>query len=75
MNQSPLLLSNNPETPDAAPSFQTEALPLWVWILCCLFLFWAGAYLMSYSGGFQSDVFNESAVTYGAGANAGPKKP
>ena len=51
-----------------SPAYRTESLPTWVWILTYLFLFWAGAYLMRYCGGFQCNVFDENAVTYGRGA-------
>ena len=54
-----------------------EPIPLWLVSIFMALVFWAGAYLSFYSGGFQSDVFDPSQVSWaGGGAVAkGPPDP
>ena len=54
-----------------------EPIPLWMVSLFMALVFWGGAYLSFNSGGFQSDVFNPSQVSWtGGGAAAkGPPDP
>src|ERR1700686_4458377 len=40
------------------PEPETGPIPLWLVWLIGLGLFWAGAYLFSFSGGFKADVFD-----------------
>ena len=40
------------------PEPETGPIPLWLVWLIGLGLFWAGAYLFSFSGGFRADVFD-----------------
>ena len=54
-----------------------EPIPLWMVSLFMALVFWGGAYLAFNSGGFQSDVFNPTQVSWtGGGAAAkGPPDP
>lgn len=54
-----------------------EPVPLWMVSLFMALVFWGGAYLAFNSGGFQSDVFNPTQVSWtGGGAVAkGPPDP
>ena len=54
-----------------------EPIPLWLVSVFMALVFWAGAYLSFYSGGFQSDVFDPSQVSWagGGGAVKGPPDP
>jgi mono/diheme cytochrome c family protein len=54
-----------------------EPIPLWLVSIFMALVFWAGAYLSFYSGGFQSDVFDPVQVSWaGGGAVAkGPPDP
>lgn len=47
------------------PKEGAEPIPLWLMTFFGLIVFWAGAYLFLYSGGFRSDVFDEKMVTWG----------
>ena len=40
------------------PEPETGPIPVWLVWLIGLGLFWAGAYLFSFSGGFKADVFD-----------------
>ena len=42
-----------------------ESTPPWLMIVFALILFWGGAYLFAYSGGFHADVFDEDKVAWG----------
>lgn len=42
-----------------------EPVPSWLIILFGLLIFWGGAYMFQYSGGFKGDVYDETAVAYG----------
>ena len=49
-----------------------EPIPLWMVSLFMALVFWGGAYLAFYSGGFKADVFDPSQVAWaGGGAAAG----
>ncbi len=52
-------------------------MPAWLWILAVVLVGWAALYLGLNSGGFQSDVFNASQVSWsgGGGADSGPPDP
>ncbi len=54
-----------------------EPIPLWMVSVFMALVFWGGAYLSFYSGGFQSDVFDASQVSWagGGGAVKGPPDP
>lgn len=54
-----------------------EPIPLWLVSLFMALVFWGGAYLAFYSGGFESTVFNPSQVSWsgGGGAPKGPPDP
>jgi mono/diheme cytochrome c family protein len=41
-----------------APEIGHAPIPLWIVVLIGLAIFWAGAYLFSFSGGFKADVFD-----------------
>jgi mono/diheme cytochrome c family protein len=41
-----------------APEIGNAPIPLWMVVLIGLAIFWAGAYLFSFSGGFKADVFD-----------------
>jgi mono/diheme cytochrome c family protein len=47
-----------PEAAQEVPEPAKGLVPVWLVGLIGLGIFWAGAYLFSYSGGFQSDVFD-----------------
>jgi mono/diheme cytochrome c family protein len=55
------------------PAPETGPIPLWLVWLIGLGLFWAGAYLFSFSGGFKADVFDFE-PKFGAQAG-GPRLP
>jgi mono/diheme cytochrome c family protein len=58
-----------PNTGDGTP-------PKWLWTLLLIGLFWAGAYLFSYSGGFAANVFDyEPKFGAAAGGPAAPADP
>jgi mono/diheme cytochrome c family protein len=50
-------------------------IPLWLVLLIGLGIFWAGAYLFSFSGGFNSDVFDFEPKFGVAGGAKGPVDP
>lgn len=50
-----------------------EPIPLWMVSIFMAIVFWAGAYLAFYSGGFQSTVFDPAQVAW-AGGGAGAEK-
>ncbi len=54
-----------------------EPIPLWLVSIFMALVFWAGAYLSFYSGGFQSDVFDPVQVSWAGGGAAvkGPPDP
>jgi mono/diheme cytochrome c family protein len=54
-----------------------EPIPLWLVSVFMALVFWAGAYLSFYSGGFQSDVFDPVQVSWAGGGAAvkGPPDP
>jgi len=54
-----------------------EPIPLWLVSAFMALVFWAGAYLAFNSGGFQSDVYNPTQVSWtgGGGAAKGPPDP
>lgn len=54
-----------------------EPIPLWLVSLFMALVFWAGAYLAFYSGGFQSTVFNPTQVSWAGGGavDKGPPDP
>lgn len=55
-----------------------EPIPLWMVSLFMALVFWGGAYLAFYSGGFRADVFDPSRVAWtggGAVQDAGPPDP
>lgn len=55
-----------------------EPIPLWMVSFFMALVFWGGAYLAFYSGGFQADVFDPSRVSWsggGAAADKGPPDP
>ena len=54
-----------------------EPIPLWLVSAFMALVFWAGAYLSFYSGGFQSDVFDPVQVSWAGGGAAvkGPPDP
>jgi mono/diheme cytochrome c family protein len=54
-----------------------EPIPLWLVSSFMALVFWAGAYLSFYSGGFQSNVFDPSQVSWAGGGAAvkGPPDP
>ena len=54
-----------------------EPIPLWLVSAFMALVFWAGAYLAFNSGGFQSDVYNPTQVSWtgGGGAPKGPPDP
>jgi len=56
------------------PKEGMEPISLWFIGLFVVLVFWAGAYLLKYSGGFRADVYDERAVVYGPAAT-GPAKP
>jgi mono/diheme cytochrome c family protein len=55
------------------PEPETRPIPLWLVWLIGLGLFWSGAYLFSFSGGFKADVFDYR-PTFG-GQGGGPRLP
>ncbi|MGC1481174.1 MAG: cytochrome c [Chthoniobacterales bacterium] len=58
------------------PTSGSAPVPAWLWILAVVLVGWAALYLGMNSGGFQSDVFNASQVSWtGGGAAAGPPDP
>jgi mono/diheme cytochrome c family protein len=63
------------ETPE--PSESRSPLPFWLVILSGVIIFWGGIHLALNSGGFRSDVFNPSNVSWAGGgaAQAGPPDP
>ena len=54
-----------------------EPIPLWLVSAFMALVFWAGAYLSFYSGGFQADVFDPVQVSWAGGGAAvkGPPDP
>jgi mono/diheme cytochrome c family protein len=54
-----------------------EPIPLWMVSMFMALVFWGGAYLAFYSGGFQSDVFDPVQVSWAGGGAAvkGPPDP
>jgi mono/diheme cytochrome c family protein len=54
-----------------------EPIPLWLVSAFMALVFWAGAYLAFNSGGFQSDVYNPTQVSWtgGGGVAKGPPDP
>jgi mono/diheme cytochrome c family protein len=52
-----------------------EPIPLWLVSSFMALVFWAGAYLAFYSGGFQADVFDPSQVAWAGGGAAATKGP
>jgi len=55
-----------------------EPIPLWMVSVFMALVFWGGAYLAFYSGGFKADVFDPSQVAWaggGAAADKGPPDP
>jgi len=54
-----------------------EPIPLWLVSVFMALVFWAGAYLSFYSGGFQSDVFDPVQVSWAGGGAVvkGPPDP
>lgn len=52
------------------PDEGREPAPVWFTTFLFVMFFWAGAYLFNYSGGFRSDVFDETQVTWGPVKNA-----
>lgn len=58
------------------PGVETGPLPKWLIYVIGLGIFWAGAYLFSFSGGFRSDVFDHQ-PRYGAevAVSKGPPDP
>ncbi len=47
----------------AKQSARLAAFPIWFLIFNALVIFWAGGYLLLFSGGFRSDIFNERVGT------------
>jgi mono/diheme cytochrome c family protein len=48
-----------------------EPVPLWLSMFFGIIIFWGGAYMAFYSGGFRADVYDETAVSWsGGGATA-----
>ena len=66
----------SPGPADANPRMDDAPIPGWMVAVIGFGIFWAGAYLFSYSGGFSADVF-EYQPKYGvqAAAAAGPPDP
>jgi mono/diheme cytochrome c family protein len=52
-----------------------EPIPLWLVSGFMALVFWAGAYLAFFSGGFQSTVYDPSQVAWAGAADAAPKGP
>ncbi len=50
-----------------------EPIPLWMVSIFMALVFWGGAYLAFFSGGFQADVFDPSQVAWGASAGGAEK--
>jgi mono/diheme cytochrome c family protein len=61
---------------DAIPRTDNRPIPRWLFAVIGVGIFWSGAYLFSYSGGFAADVFDYK-PKYGAQATAaaGPPDP
>lgn len=59
------------------PKADNSAIPLWFVSFAMAIVFWAGAYLAFYSGGFQSTVFDpaQAAWVRGGAAAPAPKGP
>jgi len=66
--------SSEPE--DEIPRTDNRPIPRWLFAVLGVGIFWSGAYLFSYSGGFAADVFDYK-PKYGAQATAaaGPPDP
>src|ERR1700746_2761017 len=66
-----------PKKESVVPEVGSAPIPVWLVTVIGLGLFWAGAYLCSFSGGFRSDVFDFEpkfgVVGGGAGASPDPK--
>jgi mono/diheme cytochrome c family protein len=64
------------EPVDAIPQTDNGPIPRWLFAVIGVAIFWSGAYLFSYSGGFAADVFDYQ-PKYGAQATAaaGPPDP
>jgi mono/diheme cytochrome c family protein len=66
-----------PKRESVVPEVGSAPIPVWLVTVIGLGLFWAGAYLFSFSGGFRSDVFDFEpkfgVVGGGAGASPDPK--
>jgi mono/diheme cytochrome c family protein len=52
-----------------------EPIPLWMVSFFMALVFWGGAYLAFYSGGFQADVYDPSRVSWSGGGAAAEKGP
>lgn len=52
------------------PKADNSTIPLWFVSFAMAIVFWAGAYLAFYSGGFQSTVFDPAQATWVRGATA-----
>jgi mono/diheme cytochrome c family protein len=73
----PGAVSNPSSEPgDAIPRTDNRPIPRWLFAVIGVGIFWSGAYLFSYSGGFAADVFDYK-PKYGAqaAAAAGPPDP
>ena len=66
-----------PKRESVVPEVGSAPIPVWLVTVIGLGLFWAGAYLFSFSGGFRSDVFDFEpkfgVAGGGAGASPDPK--
>jgi mono/diheme cytochrome c family protein len=64
------------ELEEAIPRTDNRPIPRWLFAVIGVGIFWSGAYLFSYSGGFAADVFDYK-PKYGAQATAaaGPPDP
>ena len=70
--------ASNPssEPAEAIPRTDNRPIPRWLFAVIGVGIFWSGAYLFSYSGGFAADIFDYK-PKYGAQATAaaGPPDP
>ncbi len=66
-----------PAADPGEPTAAAAPVPSWLWILAVVLVGWAALYLGLNSGGFQSDVFNATQVSWsgGGGGPAGPPDP
>jgi mono/diheme cytochrome c family protein len=68
-------IEESAEPDQEAPNTGRGPIPVWLVGLIGLGIFWAGAYLFSFSGGFKADVFDYE-PKYGVGGGAkGPADP